>query len=97
MRASKTIDQLPANADLLAFLANRSLHNIPDTKFPPDLLYVDSFAFVRETRIAGDYEQPPDARERRDDLLSHPICEIFLLGVAAQICKGQHSDRRLFR
>jgi len=51
--------------------------------------------FVRKTRIAGDDEQPPYARECGDDLLDHAVGEIFLLGVAAHILEGQDGDRRL--
>ena len=32
-------------------------------------------------------------RQRRDDVLDHPVREIFLLGIAAQIVEGQDGDR----
>jgi hypothetical protein len=63
-------------------------------EFAADLLHIDGVAFVRKTRIAGDDEQSTNAGERGDDLLDHPVDEIFLLGVAAQIGEGQHCDRR---
>src|SRR5437016_4706856 len=96
MRASEGIDQLPGNADFLVTLTNRALQNIPDTKFPTDLLYVDGLSFVRETRITGDDEQPTDARQRGNDLLDHPIGKIFLVGIAAHVLKRHHRYRRLF-
>ena len=36
-----------------------------------------------------------DARERGDDLLDHPIGEVFLLGVSAQIGEREYRDRGL--
>src|SRR5215469_4644671 len=56
---------------------------------------MNGLALVGETRIAGDHEQPANARERSDDLLDHPVCEIVLIGVAAHIGERQDRYRRL--
>src|SRR6516165_410843 len=56
---------------------------------------MNGLALVGETRIAGDHEQPANARERSDDLLDHPVCEIVLIGIAAHIGERQHCDRGL--
>jgi hypothetical protein len=36
-------------------------------------------------------------RQRGDDLLHHAVCEVFLLGVLAQVLERQDRDRRLVR
>jgi hypothetical protein len=48
-------------------------------------------------RIAGDDEKPADAGECRDDLLDHPVSEIFLIRIAAHIGERQHRDRWLVK
>src|ERR1700730_10885715 len=95
MRAGDRVDQLPGNADPIAAFAHRAFEHIAHAKLMPDLLRIGRLALVRETRIAGDDEQPADARERGNDLLYHAIGEILLLRVAAHICERQHRDRRL--
>jgi len=71
--------------------------HIADAEFAADLLHLDYLALVGEGRIAGDDEEPPDARQRGDDLLDHAVGEIFLLRIAAHIGKRQYRDRRLGR
>src|SRR5262244_2828053 len=66
-------------------------------QFAPDPLYIDVLALVGEGRIAGDYEQPANAREGGDDLLDHAVGEIFLFRVTAEIVERQHRERRLLR
>jgi len=60
-----------------------------------DLLHIDCLALVGEGRIVDDHEVPANAAERCDDLLDHPVGEIFLLRVAGHIGVGQHCNRRL--
>src|SRR6267378_5838332 len=95
MRAGDRVDQLTGNADPVAAFAHRAFEHIAHAKLMPNLLRIGRLALVRETRIAGDDEQPADARERGNDLLYHAIGEILLLRVAAHICERQHRDRRL--
>jgi hypothetical protein len=95
MRAGQGIDQLPGDAHLPPGLAHRAFEHITDAKLARDLLHIDGLPFVGEARIAGDHEEPADAREGRNDLLDHAVGEIFLLGVAAHIGKRQYRDRRL--
>src|SRR5215467_14023860 len=54
-------------------------------QFAANLLHINGLTFVREGRIPGDDEQPADTRQRSDNLLDHPIGEVFLLGVSAHI------------
>jgi hypothetical protein len=95
MRIAGRVDQLTGDAHSVAGFAHRAFEDISDAKLAPDLLHIDRLALVRKTRIAGDDKQPADARQRSDDLLDHPVDEIFLLRVAAHIGEGQYSDRRL--
>jgi len=97
MRPANSVDQLAGNAHALAAFAHRALEHIADAELAADLLHIDGLPLVGEARIAGDDKQPADAGERRDDLLDHPVGEIFLLRIAAQIGKGQHRDRRFVR
>jgi hypothetical protein len=46
-------------------------------------------------RIISAAAPPPDAAECGDDLLDHPISEIFLLRITAHVGEGQHRDRGL--
>jgi hypothetical protein len=57
------------------------------------LAYIDRFRFESEGGIARDDKKGGDFREVGDDVLGYPVAEIFLLGVAAHIGEGQHTDR----
>src|SRR5712671_4657341 len=96
MRTPSGLDQLCSNAHALAGLAHGAFQDVAYAQLPADLLHVYSPPFVSEARIAGDNEEPADARKRSDDLLDHSVAEIFLLGVAAHVLERQHGDRRLF-
>ena len=94
MRAADCVDQLRGDAHATARLAHRAFEHIAHPQIAADLLHIDRLALVRETGIAGDHEQPADAAECRNDLLDHPVSEIFLLRIAAHVLEGQHRDRR---
>ena len=95
MRAGEGVDQLRGDAHPAAALPDRAFEHIPHAELAPDLLHIDRSTLVGEARIAGDDEEPADARERGDDLLDHAVGEIFLLRVAAHVLERQHRDRRL--
>jgi hypothetical protein len=69
MRVGERIDQLRGDTHPAAAFAHRAFEHIAHPQFAPDLLHIDGLPFVRKTRIAGDDKQPPDARQRGDDLL----------------------------
>ena len=52
---------------------------------------------VDEGRVAGDDEQPTNARQAGDQILRNAVGEIFPAGIAAGIGEGQHGDRRAIR
>src|SRR6516225_9742917 len=78
-----------------ARFAHRAFEHVAHTKLAPDLFHIDGLALVSEARIARDHEQPADAGKLGDDLLDHAVCEVFLVGIAAQILERQYRDRRL--
>src|ERR1700732_581817 len=88
MCAIEGFDQLRGDPHTIAGFAHRALENVTDPQLPTNLLYVDRLALVGETRIAGDHEEPADARQRSDDLLDHAVGEIFLLRVALMFWNG---------
>src|SRR6516162_2291471 len=92
MRPVRGVDQLRSDAHATACLAHRPFQYVPDTEFASDLLHVDHLAFVSEARISGYDEEPANAAERGNNVLNHSLGEIFLLGIAAHIGKGQHGN-----
>src|SRR5512147_3117507 len=97
MRPSRCIDELGCNAHTVCRFAHTTLQYVAHAEFAADLFHVNSAALVSECRIASDYEQPFDAREASDDVFDHSVDEVILLGVATQVCKWQHSNRRFVR
>ena len=95
MRAGFGFDQLRGDAQPGARLAHAALQHVAHAEFAPDLPDVDRLALVGEARIARDHEQPLDARQAGDDVLDHPVDEIFLLRIAAHVLERQHRDRGL--
>src|SRR6516164_11353873 len=93
MRVTHRVDKLRGNPHAAAGFTHRTFEHVADAQFAPDLLYVDRLAFVREAGIAGDDEEPADARECGDDLFDHAVSEILLLRVAAHVLKRQHRGR----
>ncbi len=94
MVAGRAIDELRSDANAVAGFADAAFEDVAHAELAGDLLYIDGAALVGEAAVARDDEEPADSRQRRDDLLDHPVGEILLLGVAAQIGEGQHGDRR---
>ena len=49
----------------IAGLAHAAFQHVAHAELAPDLLHVDGAALVGEARIAGDHEQPAQARQAR--------------------------------
>src|ERR1700674_1709986 len=73
-------------------LAHRAFKDVTHSEPTSDLFDIDGFTFERKARIASDYEQPFEARERRDDFLHHTVRKILLLRIAAHVLERQHRD-----
>ena len=97
MRSGARVDQLTGYADPIGALAHRTLEHIPNTQFAAEPLHIDVLPLVGEARIAGDDGKPADPREGGGDLLDHPVGEILLLQVTAEIVERQDRQRRLLR
>ena len=95
MGAGRRIDELAGDAHAVRGLAHAAFEHVAHAELAADLPHVDGAALVGEARIAGDHEQPANARQRGDDVLDHAVGEILLLGVAAHVLERQHGDRRL--
>src|SRR5215469_16778428 len=90
MSTIEGIDQLRSDADAAASPAHRPFENIAHAELAPDLLHIHVLTFVGKTRIAGDDKQPADAAECHNDFLYHPVGEVFVLSIAADIGERQH-------
>src|SRR5262249_16190263 len=62
MAASRGIDELAADAQAVPRLAAAAFQHVADTELSAHLPYIERLALVGETRIAGDDEQPLEAR-----------------------------------
>ena len=74
-------------------VAHAALEHVAHAELPRDLAHIRSLALVDEAGVAGDDEQPAQARERGDDVLGDPVGEVLLLRLAAHVGEGQDGDR----
>ena len=91
------VEKLDVHAQPVADLAHAPFGHISNVKLPAGLLGVDRLAPVGEAGMAGDHEQGPEPRQFGDDVLRDPVGKVILRGIAAQIRKRKHRDRRLVR
>ena len=82
MIAGLGVDKLDIDAHAIAAALHRAFEYVAHPKFPADLLHVGMFAFVSESRVAGDHERARDTREVGGQALGHAVNEILLLRVA---------------
>src|SRR5258705_12605750 len=97
MCSGSSLDELAGDTDLAASLPDTAFEHVADAQLSSNLLDFDSLALVGEARIARDNEKRFEARERGDDVLDHPIREVFLLGIAGHVLEWQDSDGGLVR
>ena len=92
--AGGDVDELGGDAHMVAVLAHAAFDDIADAELLADLLVMDGFALVDERGIPRDHIEPAQLRQRGDDVLADAFRKIFLLGLAGDIGKRQHRDRR---
>src|SRR5215475_587234 len=92
MYACRGINELTGDAHPAGGFAHASFEYVAHPELTPNLLHVDRPALVGEARVSRDHEEPPHARERRDDLLDDAVSEIILLRVAAHVLEGKDRD-----
>ena len=96
-RAVATIDQLHGDAHLIARAAHAALQHVPHVQLLRYRRNVDRLVLVRKRGRACDHGQWLDLRQHVQDFLGHPVREVLLLRIPAQVLKRQHSDRVLRR
>ena len=92
MAAGGDVVELRGDADAVAVLADAALDDIAHAELFRDLTQMNRAALVDEARVACDHEQPSQPREAGDDVFGDPIGEVFVLGVAAHVGKGEDGD-----
>ena len=90
--ATLSIYELYVNPQPLAATLYRSFDDIAYVQFAPQLLHVNGFALERKRRVACNHERTRNARQIRGQTLGYPVHEVFLLGIAADVCEWQHHD-----
>src|SRR5215813_8979800 len=93
MRTRRGVDQLDIDLNLFPRPADTTFHNILDTEFSPDLLYIRYLPFVAEGSRASDDRASRDAREIGGQVVGDPIGKVLLLWIIADVGEGQHDDR----
>src|SRR5438105_15459350 len=97
MLAARRLDQLAADANAIARLAQTTLDHVANAEFSGELLRIGPFAFVGEAGVASHDREPARPRQLGDQILGDAVEEEFGLGIPAEVLEGQHRDRRLFR
>ena len=97
MIAGLGVDELHVHAHPIAAALHRTFKDVTHAQLAADLLHIDMFAFVSESRVAADHERAADARQICGQALGDAINEILLLGIAADIGEGQNNDREAGR
>jgi hypothetical protein len=92
MISSLDVDQLHIYPKPVATALHGTFEDITDVQFTSELLYVDGFTLERERGVARNHERAIDARQVCGEALGHPIDEVLLLGITAEVCEGQHND-----
>jgi hypothetical protein len=77
-----------------AGLAHAAFQNVRDVELLCDRGDVDVLAFEVKGRGARGHPQAADLGEDIQQLLCQPICEIFVLLVAAHVHERKHGNRR---
>src|SRR5580704_6113865 len=91
------LDQLRRHADAAPVTAYASFQHIRDAEFPGDLWHILVPALVLHGgRSRNDAEMRRiEAAKLRNHFIGHAVCEIFLLGISAEIFEWQHGERDL--
>src|SRR5271154_3251497 len=92
MRAARSVDELDIDPHSVPTTMHRAFEDITHIQITADPFHVERLALVGEGRVARDHERTGDPRQIRRKTFGDTIDEIFLLGVAAYIGKGQNND-----
>jgi hypothetical protein len=89
MRAALRIDELNVYSNLVGRPADAAFEDVPDTKLPANLSRIGGFALKGEGRVASDHKASGNPRQIRCQIVGDAVGEIFLIGIAGQVRKGE--------
>ena len=83
MLITRHVDELAANADASARLAQAALDDVAHAQLTGDLFRADILPLVREAGIAGDDGEPARSRQLRDQILGKTVEECLCFAIIA--------------
>ena len=92
MIAGGAVDQLRADAQPIAGLADAAFDEVADAQLASDRADVGRLTLEQERGVARRDRQRRDLGQIGGDVLADPVAEIFLLRVAAHVGEGQDAD-----
>src|SRR4029079_5842759 len=90
MLASLRVDELGYDSKLVAVFAYAAFEHVANAKFSSDLPDIDRLVLVNEGGRARDHCQVREARERGNDIFSHPVTQIAKALVGTQIIERKN-------
>ena len=97
MAAGFGVNELHIDAHAIAAALNAALEDVAHIQVAADRLHVKRLALVRESRVAGDHGGASETRKIGRQALRHPVDEVLLLRIAANVGEGQNNDREARR
>src|SRR3974390_1846796 len=91
------VDELHVHPEAVATTLHRAFEHIADVQLTSELLYVNALSLEGERSVTCNHERAIDARQVRGEALGHPIHEVLLLGIAAEVGEGQYNDGKMRR
>ena len=88
------VDQMRGDPEAVPGPLQAAFEHVADAEFAGDRADIDRSALVGEGRRVGDHGKRSEAGESRDDLRRHAVGDVVLVGIAAQVLKGEHRKRR---
>ena len=95
LRPGRRIDELRADAKLLADGPQTAFDDIVDPELAPDLAAVDRAALISKGRLPGDHDEAGNPRQHRDQILGHRLRQKFELAFLGKTGERQHGNGRL--
>ena len=94
MKAIDHADQLRGDAHLPALAPHAAFDDVGHAELAPDLAHVAALAFELEHRSTRRDVELRNLRQDVQQFLGHAVGEIFLVRLAAHVCKRQDGDGR---
>jgi hypothetical protein len=94
---SPHLDQLRGDPNPVSGPSNAAFENVTNSELSSDIRNINGLPLVGGRRASRDNDKIASLGQQRDGVFGHPVCEVFLLGIAAHIDERQHRDGRLVR